>query len=172
MIQQSHCWAYTLRKPEGKETRVPQCSSQHCLYHLSFSTIHFLWSLIILEFTHCLPFHSTRVIKATWSLFLPLSDCSISFIQSLCLCPWTCPPSPAFKCLQLPFKWIICVLPTPGLYISFCQIFFLPFLSVFSSFLFFSSKKDEFFVHWLRWACNSRKFNKTCENRLPFFLKV
>ena len=26
MIQQSHCWAYTLRKPEGKETRVPQCS--------------------------------------------------------------------------------------------------------------------------------------------------
>ena len=25
MIQQSHCWAYTLRKPEGKETRVPQC---------------------------------------------------------------------------------------------------------------------------------------------------
>ena len=30
MIQQSHCWAYTLRKPEGKETRVPQCSSQHC----------------------------------------------------------------------------------------------------------------------------------------------
>ena len=22
MIQQSHCWAYTLRKPEGKETRV------------------------------------------------------------------------------------------------------------------------------------------------------
>ena len=31
MIQQSHCWAYTLRKPEGKETRVPQCSLQHNL---------------------------------------------------------------------------------------------------------------------------------------------
>ena len=31
MIQQSHCWAYTPRKPELKETRVPQCSSQHCL---------------------------------------------------------------------------------------------------------------------------------------------
>ena len=29
MIQQSHCWAYTPRKPELKETRVPQCSSQH-----------------------------------------------------------------------------------------------------------------------------------------------
>ena len=24
MTQQSHCWAYTLRKPESKETRVPQ----------------------------------------------------------------------------------------------------------------------------------------------------
>ena len=31
MTHQSHCWAYTPRKPELKETRVPQCSSQHCL---------------------------------------------------------------------------------------------------------------------------------------------
>ena len=29
--QQFHCWAYTLRKPELKETRVPQCPLQHCL---------------------------------------------------------------------------------------------------------------------------------------------
>ena len=29
--QQSHCWAYTSRKPEWKEKRVPQCSSQRCL---------------------------------------------------------------------------------------------------------------------------------------------
>ena len=28
---ESHCWAYTLEKPELKETHVPQCSSQHCL---------------------------------------------------------------------------------------------------------------------------------------------
>ena len=28
MTQQSHCWAYTQRKPELKETHVPQCSSQ------------------------------------------------------------------------------------------------------------------------------------------------
>ena len=34
MTQQSHCWAYTLRKPELKETRVPQCSLQHCLQQL------------------------------------------------------------------------------------------------------------------------------------------
>ena len=27
MIQQSHCWAYTPRKPELKETHVPQYSS-------------------------------------------------------------------------------------------------------------------------------------------------
>ena len=31
MTQQSHFWAYTLKKPELKETHVPQCSSQHCL---------------------------------------------------------------------------------------------------------------------------------------------
>ena len=28
ITQQSHCWAYTPRKPELKETHVPQCSSQ------------------------------------------------------------------------------------------------------------------------------------------------
>ena len=28
---QSHCWAYTPRKPELKETHAPQCSLQHCL---------------------------------------------------------------------------------------------------------------------------------------------
>ena len=31
MTQQSHCWAYTTRKPELKETHEPQCSLQHCL---------------------------------------------------------------------------------------------------------------------------------------------
>ena len=31
MTQQSHCWPYSPRKPEWKETHVPQCSLQHCL---------------------------------------------------------------------------------------------------------------------------------------------
>ena len=31
IIQQSHSWAYTPRKPELKEACVPQCSLQHCL---------------------------------------------------------------------------------------------------------------------------------------------
>ena len=31
MTQQSHCWAYTPRKPELKETHVPQCSLQQPL---------------------------------------------------------------------------------------------------------------------------------------------
>ena len=34
MTQQSYCWAYTISKPELKETHVPQCSSQHCLQQL------------------------------------------------------------------------------------------------------------------------------------------
>ena len=36
--QQSHCWSYTLRKSELKETRVPQCSSQHCLQQLGYGS--------------------------------------------------------------------------------------------------------------------------------------
>ena len=35
MTQQSHCWAYTPRKPELKETRAPQCSSAY----KSFTTL-------------------------------------------------------------------------------------------------------------------------------------
>ena len=31
MTQQSHCWAYTPKKPELKEIHVPQSSSQYCL---------------------------------------------------------------------------------------------------------------------------------------------
>ena len=31
MTQSSHCWAYSLRKPELKETHVHQCSLQQCL---------------------------------------------------------------------------------------------------------------------------------------------
>ena len=34
MTQQSHRWAYTLRKPELKETHVPQCSLHYCLQQL------------------------------------------------------------------------------------------------------------------------------------------
>ena len=34
VTQQPHCWAYTPRKPELKQTRVPQCSLQHCLQQL------------------------------------------------------------------------------------------------------------------------------------------
>ena len=32
--QQSHCSAYTLRKPDLKETHVPQCLLQHCFQQL------------------------------------------------------------------------------------------------------------------------------------------
>ena len=35
MSQQFHCWAYTPRKPELKETHIPQCSLQHCLQQLT-----------------------------------------------------------------------------------------------------------------------------------------
>ena len=34
MTQQSHYWAYTLRKPELKKTYIPQCLLQHNLQYL------------------------------------------------------------------------------------------------------------------------------------------
>ena len=43
MTQQSHCWAYTLKKPELKETHVPQSSLQHHLQqprHRSNISVH------------------------------------------------------------------------------------------------------------------------------------
>ena len=53
MIQQSHCWAYILRKPELKETRVPQCSSQHWKQPRCPSTdewIRKLWYIYTMEY--------------------------------------------------------------------------------------------------------------------------
>ena len=43
MTQQSHCWAYTLRKPELKETRVPQCSLQHSVFIAALFIIARTW---------------------------------------------------------------------------------------------------------------------------------
>ena len=59
MTQQSHCWAYTTRKPDLKETRIPQCSSQHCLqartwtpprYPLADEWIRKLWYIYTMEY--------------------------------------------------------------------------------------------------------------------------
>ena len=48
MTQQSHSWAYTPRKPELKETRVPQCSFSSLFSSVSFiSTILSSTSLIL-----------------------------------------------------------------------------------------------------------------------------
>ena len=53
MIQQSHCWAYILRKPELKETHVPQCLSQHWKQPRCPSTdewIRKLWYIYTMEY--------------------------------------------------------------------------------------------------------------------------
>jgi len=57
MTQQSHCWAYTLRKLELKETHVPRCSSQHCLRWnhprcpLADKWIRKLWYIYTMEYS-------------------------------------------------------------------------------------------------------------------------
>ena len=60
MTQQSHCWKHrgnTPRKPELKETHVPQCSLQHCLrwHHLrcplADKWIRKLWYIYKMEYS-------------------------------------------------------------------------------------------------------------------------
>ena len=57
MTQQFHCWAYTPRKLELKETHVPQCSLQHCLrwHHLrcplADKWIRKLWYIYKMEYS-------------------------------------------------------------------------------------------------------------------------
>ncbi|KAB0342503.1 hypothetical protein FD754_019429 [Muntiacus muntjak] len=45
-VSQYHFWAYTLRKPDLKETCAPQCSSQHCRVKLVISEEFNGWTLL------------------------------------------------------------------------------------------------------------------------------
>lgn len=105
----------------------------------------------ILKSIHCLLLHTTEDIKATWPLVLPPSDFFCIHHWFLLFCLFLCDYF-FIKHLDLPLKWLLYVLPGPGLIHLLIDLFFLPFLPVFSSFLFSSSRNDEFFVHWLKVA--------------------
>ena len=83
MIQQSHCWAYTLRKPEGKETRVPQCLHGGCPVPGVYQHRPH-WSCASPTSSVCLAF-----LCPMSAGFFCLALCLKSLQQ--CLCPWpTC----------------------------------------------------------------------------------
>ena len=85
MIQQSHCWAYTLRKPELKETRVPQCSSQHCYrtwkQHRCPSAdewIRKLWYIYTMEYYSAIKNNAFESVLMRWMNLEPIMQSEVS----------------------------------------------------------------------------------------------
>jgi len=87
MIQQSHCWAYTLRKPELKETRVPQCSSQHCLQYRTWKQprcpsadewIRKQWYIYTMEYYSSIKKNAFESVLMRWMKLEPIIQCEVS----------------------------------------------------------------------------------------------
>ena len=68
MTQQSHCWAYAQRKPDLKETHVPQCSLQHSRWVITPSWLSRSW-------------RSFLYISSVYSCQLLISSASIRSIR-------------------------------------------------------------------------------------------
>ena len=88
MTQKSHCWAYTLRKPELKETRVPQCSSQYCLQqpgHGSNLDVHQadewrrkLWYIYTMEYYLAIKKNGFESVLMRWMKLGPIIQSEVS----------------------------------------------------------------------------------------------
>ena len=83
MTQQSHQWAYTPRKPELKETRVPQCSSQHCFNkQLRCPSvdewIRKLWYIYTMEHYSAIKKNTFKSVLMRWMKLEPIIQSEIS----------------------------------------------------------------------------------------------
>ena len=82
--QQTHCWAYTLRKPELKETRVPQCSLQHCLQLLgprcpsADKWIRKLWYIYTREYQSAIKKNTFELVLMRWMKPKPIIRSEVS----------------------------------------------------------------------------------------------
>ena len=79
MIQQSHCWAYTLRKPEGKETpmfiaalfiiartwKQPRCP-------LADEWIRKLWYIYTMEYYSAIKKNAFELVLTRWMKLEPI----------------------------------------------------------------------------------------------------
>ena len=89
--QQSHCWAYTPRKPELKETLVPHCSS-HCSWLLfpiartwkqprCLSTdewIRKLWYIYTMEYYSAIKKNIFESVLMRWTKLEPIIQSEVS----------------------------------------------------------------------------------------------
>ena len=89
MTQQSHFWAYTLRKPDLKETCAPQCSSQQCLFIIARTWkqprcpsadewIRMLWYIYTMEYYSAVKKNSFESVLIRWIKLEPIIQSEVS----------------------------------------------------------------------------------------------
>ena len=88
MTQKSHCWANTLRKPELKETCVPQCSSQHCLQQPGYGSnldVHqqtngqeSIWYIYTMEYYSAIKKNTFESVLMRWMKLEPIIQSEVS----------------------------------------------------------------------------------------------
>ena len=84
--QQSHCWAFTLRKPELKETHVLQCSLRHCLQQLGHGSnlevankwIRYLWYIYTVEYYSAIKKNTFESVLMRWMKLEPIIQSEVS----------------------------------------------------------------------------------------------
>ena len=87
MTQQSHCWAYTPRKPELKETRVPQCSAalfiiartwKQLRCSLADEWIRKLWYIYTMEYYSAIKKNAFESVLTRWMKLEPIIQSEVS----------------------------------------------------------------------------------------------
>ena len=86
MTQQSHYWAYTLRKPQLKKTHVPQCSQQHYLQQLGYiprcpsvdEWIKKLWYIHAMECYSAIKKNTFESVLMRWMNLVPIIQSEVS----------------------------------------------------------------------------------------------
>ena len=82
MTQRSHCWAYTPRKPELKETHVPQYSSQHCLQQPGHPSAdewkRKLWYTYTMEYYSAIKKNTFESVLMRWMKLDPIIQSEVS----------------------------------------------------------------------------------------------
>ena len=87
MTQQYHFWAYTLRKPDLKETHAPQCSSQHFIIARTWKQsrcpsadewIRKLWYIHTMEYYSAIKKNSFESVLMRWMKLDPIIQSEVS----------------------------------------------------------------------------------------------
>ena len=87
MTQQSHCWAYTPRKPELKETHVPECSSQQFIIARTWKQprcpsadewIRKLWYIYTMEYYSAIKKNVFESVLRRWLKLEPIIQSEVS----------------------------------------------------------------------------------------------